>query len=512
MDQGPRLSAKELQRRAFAGASWSTVSSVAALPLAIVTSVVLARALGPSEFARFAYLSFLVPLIVQVSDLGYTQATVRSAARAFAAGDVTGAGTLTGKLTGWNVVRLPLVLLAIFAVAQPGVVAASVVAAYAVAVTFSSGLVVALTVENRIATAAKLSFLQAVAAAVAGSAAALAGASGTTVWALSFASGAVAVPGWLFAANPALRRPALTPRLPRGLPRGFWSFALAAIVTSIGYLLVFSRSEVVILDWLGEQRDLAVFALAYGLAQRLTTPVDTLLGALVPALTALDAAEPGRLRAGFERALRFSTAGVAFLAGAALVGTALVAPLLFGPEYRGVGLAFAAIAVGSLLQSAAQPYTALAHALGRPGIALRALGVALVVDVAMAVALVPSLGLWGAVAANIVGGLTALVLTAHAISGRASTRRAGVPALRLSALAGLAALAAVLAGAAVGELHDVAGALAAFAAGAAVFLAAARATGGLLSTSDVAVVLDNLPAPLRGPRARAVLRLALQSG
>lgn len=512
MHEGPRLSAKELQRRAFAGASWSTVSSVAALPLAIVTSVVLARALGPSEFARFAYLSFVVPLIVQVSDLGYTQATVRAAARAFADGDVTGTGTLSGKLTGWNLVRLPLILLAIFAVARPSAVAASVVAAYAVLVTFSSGLVVALTAENRIATAAKLSFLQAVAAGVVGSAAALAGASGTTVWAFSFASGAVAVPGWLLVANPALRRAALMPRLPRNLPRGFWSFGLVAITTSIGYLLVFSRSEVVILDALGEQHDLAVFALAYGLAQRLTTPVDTLLGALVPALTALDAAEPERLRAGFERALRFSTAGVAFLAGAALVGTALVAPLLFGPEYRGVGLAFAAVAVGSLLQSASQPYTALAHAIGRPGIALRALGVALVVDVAMAVALVPSLGLWGAVAANIAGAVTALVLTARATSGRASTRRAGVPAVRLSALAGLAALAAVLFGAAAAEIHAVAGALAAFAAGTVVFLTAAGATGGLLATNDVAVVLDNLPARLRGSRARAVLRFALRTG
>ena len=78
------LSAPELQRRALRGAAWSMASTVVGLPLAIAVSVVVARALGPTEFGRFAYLTFLVPLLYQSTDLGFGQATVREASRSFA--------------------------------------------------------------------------------------------------------------------------------------------------------------------------------------------------------------------------------------------------------------------------------------------------------------------------------------------------------------------------------------------------------------------------------------------
>lgn len=504
MSEGIGLSAGELQRRTLGGASWSTLSSVLALPLAIGVSVVLARTLGPYEFARFAYLSFTVPLLIQLADLGYAQATTRWASQAFASGEASRAGELAGKLLGWNTLRLPLVLAGILVLAQPSVAAGLAVVGFALVATAGSGLVASLTAENRIATAAKLSLVQALAAAAAGVAAAVAGASGSTVWAVSFASGAVAAPGWLLTANPQLRRAALTPRLPTHLPPGFWRFSLGALAVSACYVVVFSRSEVVILDLAGEYHALAVFALAYGLAQRLTTPVDSLLGPLIPALAALDAAHPERLRPGFDRALRLVTAAVAFLGASALVATAFAAPVLFGPEYRQIGLAFTALALVSLLQSAAQPYTALAYALGRPAIALRALSVALVVDVAFALALVPIFGLWGAIAGNAAGAMVAITLAARAAAGPGSVRRAGVPVLRLGLVA-LAASAAAYAAALVGtRVHPLVGAVAAFAAGTAVFFAGARLTGGLVAGGDARVVGEALPRPI----ARALAQLA----
>ncbi len=481
-------------------------SSTLALPLAIAVSVVLARALGPQEFARFAYLSFVVPLLVQLADVGYSQATTRWASQAFAAGDLARTGPLAGKVVGWNLLRLPLVLAGILAVARPDALAGALVVAFALVASAGSGLVIALTAENRVATAAKLSFLQAVAAAVAGSATALAGGSGTTVWAVSFASGIVAAPGWLLTANPALRREALTPRLPRALPAGFWRFAVTALAASAGYVLVFSRSEVVVLEALARHEELAVFALAYGLAQRLTTPVDTLLGPLVPALTALGAAHPDRLRAGFERAVRLAAASVAFVAGSALVGVALAAPLLFGRDYAGVGPAFVALAGASLLQSAAQPYTALAYAVGRPGIALRALAVALAVDVAAALALIPRFGLWGAVGANTAGAVCAVALAARAAAGPGSLRRAGVRALRLGWLAVCCSALALAAALLAGRIHPIAGVLAAFAGGTGGFVLLARLSGGLLTGGDAEALLEGLPARLAfASRAAALL-------
>ena len=502
------LSAPELQRRALLGVSASTISSTIALPLAIIVSAVLARSLGPQEFARFAYLAFLVPLIVQLADAGYAQATARWASQAVASGDLSTAGELAGKLVGWNFVRLPLVLGVILVVAQPAPAVALAVVIFGVVASAGSGLVVALTAENRVGTTAKLGFLQALAAGGVGVSAVLAGASGTTVWALSFASGIVAAPGWFLTANPKLRLAALRPRLPRQLPPGFWRFGLAAAAASAGYALVFSRSEVIILEMLGRHRALAVFALAYGLAQRLTTPIDTLLGPLIPALSGLRAAHPDRLRAGFERALRLSSAGVAFLGAAAVTGTMLAAPLLFGPEYVGIGPAFVALAAISLLQSAAQPYTALAHALGRPGVTLAALVPALVVDVALSLALIPPYDLWGAIIANAASALVAVGLTARAAAGRASVRLAHIRGFSLAALAVVSSGLAYAAALATASVAPAASVATAFAVGAVTFVLLAKAVGGVLPREDVEVLLGSLPTPIANASRGAVSLLA----
>jgi O-antigen/teichoic acid export membrane protein len=507
MSEGIGLSARELQGRALRGASWSTLSSMLALPLAIGVSVVLARVLGPHEFARFAYLGFLVPLLYEATDFGYGTATSRSAAQAYAAGDIEATGLLAGKALGWNAIRLVPVTALVLALTRPSLLAAVAVVSFLAFAMVSAGAVVSLNAQNRIDAVAKAAFVQALAAGLTAAGAALAGASGTTVWALAWASGIVAIPLWLRAVDPALRRAAFTPRLPRDLPPGFWRYGITALAASVGGLLVFSRSEIVILEWLEQEQALAVFALAFGIAQRLTTPVDTMLGPLVLALSGLGEAHPERLREGFERALRLSCAAVAGIAGSLVVATAFAAPVLFGEEYPHVGLAFAALAVASLVQSAAHPYTALAYARGRPGIALRALAVALVVDVGISIALIPPFGIWGAVAANAVAGVTAIALIARAAAeGGGSLRRAGVPARRLALLVAGSSLLACVAALPASAVHPLLAAGVALVVGSGAFVAGARVTGGLLGGRDAGVLLAGLP---RRPKRAASLVAAL---
>lgn len=488
------LAPRELQSRALRGATWSSVSSVVSLPVAIAVSVVLARSLGPEQFARFAYLTFLVPLLFTLTDLGFSSATTRLASQSFAAGDLAATRELLGKTLGWNLLRVPLLSAIVIAIARPGPVVGLVIVVAVALTSASVGLLFALHAENRGAANAKLAFLQGIAAGVSSAVAALAGASGTTVWAVNMVSGIIAVPGYLLIANPALRRAALTPRMPRGLPGGFWRYGIAALGVSLLSTLVFSRSEIAILEALGEHHALAVFALAFGLAQRLTAPVDTLLGPLMPALSALAGAHPERMQAGFGRALRLSATGVAFLAAAAGVGTMLIAPVLFGAEYEGVGPAFLALAAVTLVRGAVQPYIALAHAIGRPGILMRANLIALLVDVAIAIALIPPLGLWGAVVANVAGGLLALALMIRMTPGAERLSHSGVPVARLVALAAVSSLVAYGLGLAAGELHPGAGALTAFVAGTGCFLVLAGRSGGLLPADDAAVLLRTLPA------------------
>ncbi|MGZ4354211.1 MAG: oligosaccharide flippase family protein, partial [Gaiellaceae bacterium] len=126
------LSAPELQRRALRGAAWSTASVIVGLPLAVVVSVVVARTLGPQEFGRYAYLTFLVPLLYETTDLGVAQATVRSASRAFAVGSLGATRDLIAKGAGWNLLRMPLVFGLILVVAHPSPLLTVVLAGFLV--------------------------------------------------------------------------------------------------------------------------------------------------------------------------------------------------------------------------------------------------------------------------------------------------------------------------------------------------------------------------------------------
>ncbi|HVP76126.1 MAG TPA: polysaccharide biosynthesis C-terminal domain-containing protein [Gaiellaceae bacterium] len=497
------LSAPELQRRALRGAAWSTASVLVGLPLAVLVSVVVARTLGPREFGRYAYLTFLVPLLYETTDLGVAQATVRSASRAFAVGSVGSTRDLIAKGAGWNLLRMPLVFGLILVVAHPSPPMTAVLAGFLVLNMGGGGFAFALNAENRGAVAAKLAFIGGLAAGAASITAALAGGSGATVWAAAWASGIVTLPVSVALANPDLRAAAFRPRLPRALPAGFWRFAVLSAAVSLLYALVFSRSEIVILNAFGDHQALAVFALAYGLAQRLTLPVDTMLGPLVLALSAIDAAHPERLRPAFERALRVASVGTAFVGAAALAGVALLAPYMYGSAYSGVGVVFVALATVSLVQSAAQPYVALAYARARPGAALRAYTIALAVDVTLTVALIPRIGVWGAVVGNACGGLVAVALLARAAAGKASLRKAGVPAAKLAAVTSAACSLAYAAGAAAGHVTPLLGVAVAVAVGAVAFLAGAR---GAISAGDASVLSEALPRRLaRGARVVALL-------
>jgi O-antigen/teichoic acid export membrane protein len=486
------LQPSELQRRVLRGAAWSTLSSVLALPMAIGISVALARTLGPSEFARFAFLTFFVPLLTQITDAGISTATSRSVAQSFAAGDLAATRELLGKALGWHLLRLPLICALAVVVAHPPWPYAVAIVVGATLNDLASSAVFALNAESRVGTLAKVAFAASATSGAGAVTAAVLTGSGTIAWVGAFASVVVTVPCWILACNPQLRRAALRPRLPR-LPASFWRFGLTALGAGLVWQLVFSRSEIVILQMLGREHALAVFALAYGISQRLTTPVDTMLGPLMLGLSALQSAHPERLRAGFDRALRLSVTAVAFLAAASLSAVTFLVPALYGNGYGGVGLAFTALALVSLVQSAAQPYSALAYAGGRPGVLMRAALVALVLDVAIALALVPFVGLWGAIAANVVGGLAAVVLTARLADAPGGLSASGVPVVRLIVLSAGSCLVAAGAGLAASSAGPVASAAVAAVTGTGAFVLGARLSGGLLRAGDMDAVARALP-------------------
>ncbi len=189
------LGIRELQRRAASGVTWSMMTTVMALPLAVVVSVVVARSLGPHEFARFAYLSFLVPLLIAITDCGVSPASTRDTSRTFAAGELDATREVLGKVLGWNLLRLPIVCALVLVIARPGFVVACLLVGGLTVIFAGSSLLLALQAENRGATSAKLVFVQGIVSSFAAMGAAAGGSSGTTVFVVTFVSTATVVPG-----------------------------------------------------------------------------------------------------------------------------------------------------------------------------------------------------------------------------------------------------------------------------------------------------------------------------
>jgi O-antigen/teichoic acid export membrane protein len=169
--------------------------------------------------------------------------------------------------------------------------------------------------------------------------------------------------------------------------------------------LVFSRSEVLVLDWFGRPQMAGIFALAYGVAAQITAPVDAVIGPLGPAASALAGAYPNKARSGRQRAVRVT----ALLSGGILATVApafaSVLDIIYGRGFSGAQLAFLVLAAGSCLQSVCNPFQVFQRARRRAGRLLVFTVSALVIDLVTALLLIPPLGLNGALVANLGGQL-----------------------------------------------------------------------------------------------------------
>ena len=244
----------------------------------------------------------------------------------------------------------------------------------------------------------------------------------------------------------------------------------------------------------------AIYALAFGVAQQLTTPVDALIGPLVPATASLAAGHRDR----FVRAIQRATSLASFLAGGLLaVGVPLlfvVFPVLYGEQYRSAASLLVVLGAMSTLQTASMMTSVVVEAQRRGRDLLVANLVALVLGVGASAVLIPFVGAWGALVGNCIGQVVSIALLARAaglgeppVAWRifvAASRPwlAGVPAVVL----------AVLVGAELdGPIGALGAALVSAVTGAGVYVIAARWLRLGPPASDLDATLDALPARLR---------------
>ena len=208
------------------------------------------------------------------------------------------------------------------------------------------------------------------------------------------------------------RRIALRPRLPLKLGRAFWRFSLLSWASGLITFLVYSRSEIFLLQWFNKTEALGVFALAFGLAQVITAPADAMLHALLPAVAGVLSSWPERSLRAFDRSTRVSALLCGGIAAAVIPTLFFAVPLIYGRAFTSAAWLFIPLALVSVFQSLNNPVTAFVTGRERGRLILASASAALVVDVAIAVALIPQFGAWGAVAANVAGQMVGLILLA----------------------------------------------------------------------------------------------------
>lgn len=201
------------------------------------------------------------------------------------------------------------------------------------------------------------------------------------------------------------------------LLRPFWPLALEHWVMLLGYVLVWSRSDLALLNWLATPTEIAHF----NVASQLSAPVlmaTTFFTAPLALYAARSNTFEGRARLGSAvgSILRLSgtISGLAALAGAATAP--VIVPLLFGPAYAEAARIVPLLAFAAWAYAQVSIYSALSCGLERPRYSLASMGAGGAVLLGVALLLVPSLGAAGAAVARAATQAVSLLLIWYLVS------------------------------------------------------------------------------------------------
>lgn len=400
----PAIDRAELQRRAVSGSLWTALHVLISLPIAFVANAVVARILGVSDYGRLAFLTALLVTAGQLLNLGSTNATVQFGAAAHAEGRVDGVNRLLRKTLSLQLLQAPL-LIAIAVVVLQGsplyLVLAAVVGLAASSLLGTSSL--ALTVESRTGVGARIAIVSNLVVQVAVVAAAVLFGSAAGVWAVRTGVVGLLLALCLIPLAAYRRRASLHPAIPRHFPEGYWPFALSIGSATLIGTLVYSRSEIFLLQWLSTPVAVGLFALAYGIGTHLTALSGVLLGPLIPTVAGLVATDPSAVSRAYRRVLGASSVFVGFLTAVLLPPVFVLVPLIYGQQYAEVPRLLIGLGLAAFLVMLVSPTYAFVTARRRGLTLIRINVIALAVDVALAVPLILVWNAWGAVIANVAG-------------------------------------------------------------------------------------------------------------
>jgi O-antigen/teichoic acid export membrane protein len=407
------LAKGELQDRAVRGVTWTVINVAVALPVGFLVNLVVARVLGVVDYGRLAYLTVVMDIVSGIVMMGATPALVQFGSKAHAAGRREEVASLLSKVQGFRVLVaapiLTVLLLLLVSDVDPWFKLIAVVFGVVLPAALD-GAPACLAIENKTAAGAKVVLVSSLLTQAAVLVAVLVVARADVVWAVRLIMLSVTVLLALVPIAAAYRHAVLRPRLPRGLPTGFWRFAIPAGAAALVSNLVVSRTEVVALTWLSDPASVGVFALAFGLAGHLFAPAQAIIGPLVPAISGLREVDVESVAAAFGRTVRGTSTVVALLTGVGLPVVTLLVPAFYGESFVGVPPILIALGVANGFLIVGGPVAAFVMARLSGTRVLLASLVALAVDVGLAVGLIPVWGVWGAVVANVSAAATQMLV------------------------------------------------------------------------------------------------------
>lgn len=396
------------------------MQAVIGVPIAFVANLIVVRSLGSTEFGKLAIYIAAYSIISGVANAGISDATIQWGAAAYARGDRQAMVALTRRCAGYHIFgEAPVVALAAAMLLHGEAVWLQLTAAATVALTQAIGTpVVVMTAMSLNARLAKLNLVLGTATQLAVITAAVGSHDPGPVWVARVAvalCGSIAVsrvaPGYV-------RRASLRPMLPRRWPEGFARYAATTFLAGMVTSLVFSRSEIFVLQAYGNSAAVGVFALSAGLAGQITAPVDAMLGPLVPAAASLVAVDRTRAGAAVTKGLRLSALFTAPLCVFVIPALTLLVPTIYGHAFGAASTLFIGLAAISCFQSVLHPVTAFMTALRRPTLALAISLAGLTLDLGLVALLGRSLGATGALIGNVAGqvltlGVVTLIVSRH---------------------------------------------------------------------------------------------------
>ena len=395
----------DVEGAVVSGSIWTMLHVAMSTPIALVVNAIVARVLGPAEYGKLALITMVVAIAGQVSNFSVSEGVIQWGAAAHARGDKAFVDRLLRASLGYHlVVQLPLLVIVVTllgAGAGPLVLGALVLSVALPAALGSAAL--SISIENKTAAAARLAIAANLAAQAAIAATAMLTQAPVSVWASRSAAGSLLVPLNFLLLDRARRRVALSPQLPRRMPPGFWRFCAFGTAGGLTTGLVLTRSETLVLGRYGQTATLGVFALAFGLAQQVTAPIDAVTAPLAPAVAGVMERRPDLAGETFLRITRVSSLMAALLIVGAFPIVQSAIPVVYGSDFAAAAWAFLVLGIASCTQTVATPAMTFARTRRRTARILVVSVIALVADAGLAVALIPPLGLVGAVTANVAG-------------------------------------------------------------------------------------------------------------